>query len=265
VVDVTAETASRSVVVVTGGGSGIGAAACRALGAAGFRPLVTDIDARAAEQVAAETDSDWVRLDVTDPDSWAALRSGLRRDGTAVEGLVLNAGLAGGGTVDELDLDRYRSLFAVNVDGVTFGLAAFGRDLRARGAGFVVVTASMAGVTAVPFDPLYAMTKHAVVGLVRSIAAEYLQDGVRVQAVCPGMVDTPLLGAAKDQMGAVGYALLSPESIAGVLTECALGRRDDVVTVVQVGREPMGYRFAGVPGPGEGTTKLPAGLSIGRT
>lgn len=252
------------VTVVTGAGSGIGAAACRALHRAGRRPFVTDIDPTAAQRIASELDLDWSPLDVGDPTSWSALRERLAGERQDVEGLLLNAGLAGGGGFEDLDLERYRTLFTVNVDGVAHGVATLGRDLRARGAGFIVATASLAGLTGLPFDPIYAMTKHAVIGLVRSIRDSYLQDGVRLYAVCPGLVDTPLLGAGKEQAARVGYALLSPDSIAAVLVECAVGKRSDPVTVVQVGREPVGYRFAGVPGPGVGATSLPPDLAIGR-
>jgi len=256
--------ASHDVVVVTGAGSGIGAAACRALNEAGLRPLVTDIDAGAAEHVASEIGSSWARLDVAERESWFELRGRLIAGETNVAGLVLNAGLAGGGGVEGLDINRYRSLFAVNVDGVAFGVAEFGQELRQRGEGFVVVTASMAGLAGIPFDPLYAMTKHAVVGLVRSIGDEYLADGVRVQAVCPGLADTPLLGEGRDTAVSAGYDLLTAESVADVIVDCALGRRAELVTVLQVGHEPIAYRFAGLPAPGTGSRTVPPGLSLGR-
>lgn len=252
------------VVLVTGAGSGLGAATCRALIRSGRRPLVTDIDGAAARNVARELETDWAVLDVARPESWADLHDQLTRAGTEVEALLLNAGLAGGGSIETFDLRRYHALFAVNVHGVVHGIGTFGPDLRRRGQGSIVVTASMAGLTGVPFDPFYAMTKHAVIGLVRSIAAEYLADCVRVQAVCPGLVDTPLLGKARQQIEEVGYVLLDPVVVAAVLADCVLGERTDLVTVVQAGRAPTAYRFAGVPGPASGNTALPVQLELGR-
>ena len=85
----------------------------------------------------------------------------------------------------------YRRVFAVNVDGVVLGLAAL-RPLLAPGAS-VVVTASQAGLTPLPFDPYYAMTKHAVVGFVRSMAPPLAAVDIRINALCPGGIDTAIV------------------------------------------------------------------------
>ena len=249
---------------MTGAGGGIGAEACRRLRLAGFEPFVTDVDPEAARLIADEVGSSWCALDVTSMESWSDVHRLLGNDGVALGGLILNAGIAGGGGLAEFDRDRYRALFAVNVDGVVNAMATFLEDLKKSRGATIVVTASLAGLTGAPFDPIYAMTKHAVIGLVRSCASTLEREGVTLQAVCPGLVDTPLLGLAKAQLDNAEYPLLTAAEIADVLVDCTRGTRTDPVTVVQVGRPPMSYRFAGVPGPGSISVTLPRNLSIGR-
>lgn len=258
-----AESSDTGLVLVTGAGSGIGAETCRALTQAGLRPFVTDVDAQAARRIGDEISAPWSALDVRSREQWRSIRQRLAETTSGLSGLILNAGLAGGGDAGCLDYERYRALFAVNVDGVFFGLETFGVDFSNQGHGFITITASMAGIIGFRDDPVYAMSKHALIGLVRSIDTDFASAGVRVQAVCPGLVDTPLLGTAKTQLDEVGYALITPRRIAEVLLECALGERTDLVTVVQEGREASGYRFAGVPGPATGEQGLPNQLLLG--
>lgn len=257
-------TAKTPIALVTGGGSGIGAAACRSLSEAGHRIVVADIDDAAAGRLAQEVSGKAVHLDVADPASWQQVAQILEAKNLLPQAVVLNAGLGGGGDVLDLDQQRYRRLLAVNVDGVVYGLATFGPVLAGAGRGSITVTASLAGLTAVPFDPVYALTKHAVIGLVRSCSHQLAEQGVRLQAVCPGLVETPLLGQAKEQLDAASYPLLSPERVATVLTECVVGDRIDEVIVMQFGCDPMAYRFAGVPGPRGATTSLPDQIDLGR-
>src|SRR6266511_440241 len=127
----------------------------------------------------------------------------------------LNAGVATGcGVGDDFDLERYRRAKAVNVDGVVFGMHAALPALRARGGGDIVVTASLAGLTAVPFDPIYGANKHAVVGLVRAVGPMFAGDGIRINAVCPGFADTPILGAWREHLAASEVPLLQADDVA---------------------------------------------------
>lgn len=255
---------SRDVVVVTGAAGGIGAETCRALRAAGLEPFVADLDGVAATALAEELGCGWFALDVTSTQSWMEMRQELEVRDLGATSLVLNAGLAGGGQLDTFDTDRYHAMFAVNVDGVIHGLTAFIHDLVELPASSVVVTASLAGLVGTPFDPVYAMTKHALIGLVRSAAPTFAGRGVRVQAVCPGIVDTSLLGEAKAELDTADYPLLTSGEVADVIVQCVRGLRTDTVVVVQVGREPTAYRFAGIPGPGVASPPLPEHLPIGR-
>src|SRR5690606_16103917 len=106
----------------------------------------------------------------------------------------LNAGVAYGRDLDEgFDLDAYRRAMGINLDGVVFGVHAALPALRARGGGDIIATASMAALTATPFDPVYGANKAAVVGLVRALGPTYADEGIRVNALCPSWADTAIL------------------------------------------------------------------------
>ncbi len=251
--------------LITGGASGIGLTTAARLRDEGFDVVIADFDPN-APQVAADLGITAQALDVTSVESWERLGSALDAGGVELGALVLNAGIAGGGTdLAGLDLERYHRLMRVNVDGVVYGL----RTMLPRLArpGVVTVTASLAGLMGVPADPVYAMTKHAVIGLVRSSAVELAAQGVRIHAVCPGFVETPLLGAAKAQLAAAAFPLLTTDEIAAAIADLVSGRSTAQVTVLQPGRKPVDYAFAGIPGPrmldGSRAPDLPSDLDLG--
>jgi NAD(P)-dependent dehydrogenase (short-subunit alcohol dehydrogenase family) len=113
----------------------------------------------------------------------------------------------------------------------------------------IVATASLAGLTAMPIDPVYSLTKHAVVGFVRSVAPQLLGRGIRINAVAPGIADTPLIGDGKQVLEAAGFPLLSAEDVARAVLVAARSEESGQVWVVQPGREPLAFRFPNVPGP----------------
>jgi len=185
-------------------------------------------------------------LDVSDPAAWALFAAGLDRLDVA----CLNAGVVtGSSSIADLPDEQYRRMLGVNVGGTVFGVRALLPALEAAG-GQVVVTASLAGLVSMPNDPIYAGTKHFLIGFMRSVAPELAARGVSINAVCPGIVDTPLLGVqGRAAFEAAGFPLLSPEDVVeGVLA--ALGSGDTgQAWVIQPGRVPEPYRFHGVPGP----------------
>lgn len=217
--------------LVTGGRSGIGAAIVARLEAEGTEVHILDV-----------ADG----FDVSDPAAW--------EQAPDVELACLNAGVLGPqGDVAELDVDAYRRVVAVNVDGVVLGTRALAQRMAPGGA--IVATASLAGLTAVESDPVYALTKHAVVGFVRSAAPGLAARGIRLNAVCPGIVDTPMTDAIRGRLQAAGFPLLRPEDVADAVLRAALDEEVGQAWVVQPGREPLRFRFPGVPGPrgtGEG-------------
>lgn len=212
--------------IVTGGASGIGAAITARLRSEGIEVDVLDLT---------------TGFDVTDPEAWD--------DVEAVEIACLNAGVLGGpADPAELTLDGYRRAVSVNLDGVILGVRRLARVMQPGGR--ILCTASLAGLTAMPDDPVYAATKHAVVGFVRSAAASLSARGLELNAICPGIADTPMLGLpARDALARAEFPLLTPADVAEAawvaLTSGSTGR----CWVVQPGRAPVEFRFANVPGP----------------
>jgi NAD(P)-dependent dehydrogenase (short-subunit alcohol dehydrogenase family) len=248
------------VAVVTGGASGIGRATAVRLAGEGATVVVADIDAAGARKVADEVGGRPVELDVGDPADWRRLVDELTGPGNPAGGdggldiAFLNAGIATGeDRIAHLTDDVYRRIMAVNVDGVVFGARALVPLMVRRGGGAVVATSSLAGVIAFPPDPIYTLTKHAVVGLVRSLAPQLERDGITINAICPGLTDTPLLGGLRTQLEESGFPMMPPEQIAAAVVEAVLDGGTGRALVCQPGREPVEFRFSNVPGPrGEG-------------
>lgn len=238
------------VALVTGGASGIGAAVCTRLAADGYRVAVVDRDVEAATRVAEQCAGLAVACDVTSDVAVKAAVDEATAWGGRLDLVVLNAGTTGGQSgVDDLDVPAYRRVMAVNVDHVVFGTTAALPALRRDGGGTIVATSSLAGLTGMPDDALYTLTKHAVVGYVRSVAATLTGEPVRVMAVCPGFTDTALISGFRDRLG--DFPLLgAPEVADAVATMLARGTSGEC-WFVQPGREPGPFRFSGIPGPAE--------------
>jgi NAD(P)-dependent dehydrogenase (short-subunit alcohol dehydrogenase family) len=115
--------------------------------------------------------------------------------------------------------------------------------------GTIVVTASLAGLTAMPLDPIYSLTKHALVGFVRSIAPRI--EPIRINAICPGIADTPMLDLHEQRasFAAAGFPLLRPEEVAEAMWNAASSEGTGECWFVQPGRAPAPFRFPNVPGP----------------
>ena len=170
-------------------------------------------------------------FDVADPAAW-------QRVG-AVDLACLNAGVLTG----ELTYENYRRAVSVNVDGVVLGVLRL-REVMDRGA--IVATASLAGLTGMPSDPVYSLTKHALVGFVRSTAP---QLHVKFNAVCPGIADTPMIDHQRAGFAAAGFPLLAPDDVADAVWRAATSEGTGECWFVQPGREPAPFRFRGLPGP----------------
>ncbi|HET6257165.1 SDR family NAD(P)-dependent oxidoreductase [Pseudonocardia sp.] len=238
--------------LVTGGASGIGAAAVRRLAAAGAVVAVADRDEAGARALAEEVGGLALPGDASDPDIMTMAVDVAEDAFGRLNIVLLNAGVtAGQSGVENLDLAAYRRIVGVNVDHVVFGLTAAVPALRRAGGGTIVATASLAGLVAMPGDALYTMTKHAVVGYVRAAAPTLVADGIRVNAVCPGFADTPLIANAKSRFG--DFPLLAADDVAAAIETILERGEPGECWFVQPGREPAPYGFRGVPGPKDGT------------
>ena len=212
--------------LVTGSEGGIGRAIVARLEAEGFEVEGLDLVSG---------------FDVADPAAW--------EDVGSVDLACLNAGvLTGSEDISDLTDEQYRRAVAVNVDGVVFGVRRLARVMTPGSV--IVATASLAGLTAIADDPIYGLTKHAVVGFVRSVAPPLAERGIRVQALCPGWADTALMTAEfKDDLTERGFRLLRPEDVADGVWAAYRSDGTGEAWIVQPGREPLHYEFKGVPGP----------------
>ncbi|MEM7078626.1 MAG: SDR family NAD(P)-dependent oxidoreductase [Pseudomonadota bacterium] len=188
--------------IVTGAASGIGAAVTQRVRGQGHDVLALDVNDEAGTALVTEHGAEYLHCDVSRQDHWAEVVSRVQQIGTPTH-IHLNAGIQiappeapmEAYRFEALELERYRLMMGVNVDGVVFGLQAL-LPLLQPGAS-IVVTASLAGITPYAVDPLYAMSKHAVVGLVRSLAEPLARREITINALCPGGIDTNIIPHAQ--------------------------------------------------------------------
>ena len=207
--------------IVTGAAGGIGRAIVRALEGEGTVVRALDL-----------VDG----FDVTNPNAWEEVEP--------ADLVCLNAGVLASSDWSVAD---YRRILGVNVDGVVFGVQALAPRMRSGSA--FVVTASLAGLIPMESDPLYVLTKHAVVGYSRSMAPLLEPRGIRINLVCPGIVRTPMTEPAQESLDAAGFPLMEPEQIAEAVLVAARSEQTGQAWVCQPGREPLLFRFPNVPGP----------------
>lgn len=183
--------------IVTGGGSGIGAALGTALVAAGATVVLADLDGAAAEKVAANLvgpgSARGIALDVTGAASVQALVDEVVAEHGRLDLMFNNAGISLIGETQDLTLAQWDAIIDVNIRGVVHGVAAAYPVMISQGSGHIVNTASMGGLMAAGLLTSYVMTKHAVVGLSLALRSEAAAYGVGVTAICPAAVETPIL------------------------------------------------------------------------
>jgi NAD(P)-dependent dehydrogenase (short-subunit alcohol dehydrogenase family) len=229
--------------------------------------VLADLDAARGEATAEALGADFVALDVGDPAAWRDLVAQIERSHGALHLAHLNAGivtqdatgeeLVGSFVLEDLSDERYRRLMATNLDGVVFGMRATASLIERSGGGAIVTTASTAGVVPFALDPIYTTSKHAVVGLVRSIAPWLEARGIACHAVLPGVVDTNILAEGfADKARELGIPVLPPEQIADAVLHAATQQTTGGLWVCVAGKAPYRYEFTpvhglGVPDPSE--------------
>jgi NAD(P)-dependent dehydrogenase (short-subunit alcohol dehydrogenase family) len=187
------------IAIVTGGGSGIGAAFSRALGARGDTVVVADIDGAAAERTAGEigANATAAKVDVREPDAVQALVDDTVAAHGRLDLMFNNAGIGVGGDVLELTVAHWDRIIDINLRGVVHGVQAAYPVMARQRSGHIINTGSLAGLTTPAYLAPYVATKHAVVGMSLALRGEAAEHNVGVTVVCPGWVDTPIL----DSMG----------------------------------------------------------------
>ena len=239
------------VALVTGGASGIGLAAVRRFAQEGATVVIADLNKAAGEEAAEEVGGRFVALDVADAGGWATTVAEIEDTEGGLDIAYLNAGVTTGNPdIATLGDAQYRRIMGANVDGVVFGMRATVPAIERRGGGAIVATASLAGIIAFAGDPIYTLTKHAVVGLVRSLAPQLQTKGITVNSVNPGIVDTPLVGSeGRQRLEAAGFPLIPPSEIASAVMRAIVEGGTGQCWVCQPGRDPEPYVFGEAPGP----------------
>ena len=204
------------VAVVTGGASGIGAALGREMGRRGAEVVVADRQVELAEEVAARIRGDGgrataVELDVRSLESITAVVEATVARSGRIDLLFNNAGIGVAGEMDNYEPSDWDDVIDVNLRGVAYGVQVVYPRMVRQGSGHIVNTASVAGLVGAVGEGSYTATKHAVVGLSKSLRTEGRRHGVRVSVLCPGAIRTPIFTGGK--YGRMNYVGLREEKM----------------------------------------------------
>ncbi|WP_169711850.1 SDR family NAD(P)-dependent oxidoreductase [Henriciella litoralis] len=181
-------------IIITGGATGLGAAAAELAARQGARVAVLDLNELEGRATADRVNGKFWPLDVSRAEDWAGVLDDVEQQLGPARFAFLNAGIMTRRLNPELSIspeeilnvDRYEQLVRVNLNGVFYGISHLLPLFTKAGEGAITVTSSVGGLQPIPFDPVYSMTKHGLVGLVRSLGAALASGPVRINAICPG-------------------------------------------------------------------------------
>lgn len=220
------------VALVTGGGSGIGRATANRFADEGASVVLSDVDVEGGKQTVAEIEDDggdavFVEADVTDEDAASELVETAMDTYGGLDFAFNNAGIEGANDpANEQSMSNWQQVIDVNLTGVFLGLREQIPAMLEDGGGSIVNTASIAGILGFPNLSPYVSSKHGVIGLTKTAALEFSAEGVRVNAVCPGVIETPMVARTKEE---------DPETIEGTIAATPidrLGQPDEIASAV---------------------------------
>ena len=208
--------------VVTGAASGIGRATAQALAERGVRVFAADIDEKGLADFSGHPQIQAVPCDVADPSSVQALCHLAQSEAGGIDIWHNNAGIGVGKPAEDMSIEDYHRVLDINLRGVIHGVHAVLPGMLTSGRGIIVNTASVLGLVGTPYSAAYCASKFGVMGLSRSLDAELSPRGVRVLAICPGLVDTEIIqrgdvrvpGRDREQLLARWRQGVSPEVVA---------------------------------------------------
>lgn len=200
---------SDKVAIVTGAARGMGEAHARLLAKEGAKIILTDV-LESGEKVAAELGAaaHFMMHDVTDAEAWARVVAEGQRHFGRIDILVNNAGIFGTKSLLETTAHEMEHLFKVNVLSVMLGMQAVFEPMKAGGKGSIINISSVSALRNVPGQLAYATSKWAVRGMSGCAAAEFGRHGIRVNTICPGIIDTPMTAANPEDQNAQAESLV---------------------------------------------------------
>jgi NAD(P)-dependent dehydrogenase (short-subunit alcohol dehydrogenase family) len=229
--------------IVTGAASGIGAATARHLSGLGANVLVVDVSEQGARTVADEIGATAIAMDVADPAAWDRLIA----DSGGIDFAHLNAGIV---TLPypyrilDVTVETYRRLMGINLDGVVLAATKLVAMMAERGGGAIVATASMGGLHPWPEDPYYAASKLGVIGFVTSAAPKLAELGVRIHAICPGLVQTNIIrGFVQQKIDDLSLPVLDPAEVAKAVADMLASEETGLLRSIITGEGVRDYDF----------------------